>query len=143
MNDDKIVKNVEGESYIFKPIVTSCVVDLPAKSKFQETIQFNGYDACTYCQHPGEQITITCKKSKKKKNKTQDREQEQNQVKCVRYTKGSHSYPLRNEQETLEKMLEATSFSTKNVDGIKGKSFVRINDQYFSEISNRTSSTEK
>ncbi len=122
LNKDKIVKNVNGESYTFKPIVTSCVVDLPAKSKIQETIQFNGYDACTYCEHPGEQIIITSKKNKKTKKKAQDNGQEEKQVKGVRYTEGSHSYPLRNEEETLKKMLVASSSGT--VDGIKGKIFL-------------------
>lgn len=105
LNDDKIVKKVDDKSYMFKPVITSCVVDLPAKSKLQETIQFNGYDACTYCEHPGEQIMVTCKKSKKKKKK-EGKEPEENQVKCVRYTEGSHSYRLRDEKETLEKCLQ-------------------------------------
>lgn len=119
LNDDKIVKSIEGEKYTFKPVVTSCAVDLPAKSKFQETIQFNGYDACTYCEHPGEQILVTCKKSKKKKQSSS--KQEGKQIKCVRYTEGGHRYPLREEEETLKKMLVASSSNSKVVDGIKGE----------------------
>lgn len=122
LNDDKIIKYIEGEEYTFKPIVTCCAVDLPAKSKFQETTQFNGYNACTYCKHPGEQIVITSKKSKKKVG--HGNEQEGKQVKVVRYTNGSQNYSLREEEETLKAMLVASSSSSTGVDGIKGETFL-------------------
>lgn len=125
LNEEKIIKSIDGDEYTFKPIVTSCAVDLPAKSKFQEITQFNGYNACTYCKHPGEQILITCKKSKKKAQ--QNSEHQGKQIKVVRYTEGTESYQLREEEETLKQMLSASSSSSssKEENGVKGE----INDR--------------
>lgn len=124
LKEHKIVMRIEDEVYTFKPVVTHCAVDLPAKSKFQETKQFGGYNACTYCEIPGEQILINCKsKNKKKKqddnqNKNEIRDNEGNrQVKRIRYPEGSHPYPLRDEKETLKKMLDASSLKG-DMDGI-------------------------
>lgn len=44
---------IDEDQYAFRPIVTSCAADLPAKSKIQETKQFAGYDGCTYCEIHG------------------------------------------------------------------------------------------
>lgn len=122
LKKNNITLNIEGEDYKFKPVITHCCVDLPAKSKIQETKQFGGYDACTYCEIPGELVVIkningdNCK-GKKKQNKT-----EKKPKKFVRYVEGENEHPLRDETKTLEKMLIASSFSKKDdVDGIKGK----------------------
>lgn len=128
LKESKIVMTIEDEVYTFKPIITHCAVDLPAKSKFQETKQFGGYNACTFCEIPGKQIEISCKtKNKKKKqkdnkegNETTDKEGKR-LVKVVRYPEGDQSYPLRDEKETLKKMLAASSLNEGDVDGIKGK----------------------
>lgn len=39
---DLISINIEDEQFKFKPVITHCAVDLPAKSKVQETKQFGG-----------------------------------------------------------------------------------------------------
>ncbi len=58
-----ISMEVDGDHYQFKPVVTHCAIDLPAKSKLQETKQFGGYDACTYCEIRGEKILLQKPKS--------------------------------------------------------------------------------
>lgn len=118
MKNENIILSIEEIDFFFKPIVTHCAVDLPAKSKFQETQQYNGYDACTYCYHPGEQVVISSKKKKTKKNKIIS--DSSDPIKCVRYPEGDISYSSRGEHDTLKKMLHAAS-SKESVDGIKGK----------------------
>lgn len=120
LREDKIEITIDSEDYTFKPIVTHCAVDLPAKSKIQATKQFGGYDACTYCEIPGELVQIQCKRKGKKKQDTGNNQGKQ--VKFVRYTENGHSYPLRKEEDTLKKMLAtSTNNNDKPVDGIKGK----------------------
>lgn len=114
-----IVMTIEHEVYTFKPIVTHCAVDLPAKAKLQETKQFGGYNACSYCEIPGEQITVT-RSTKNTKKKKQGGNDQAKQVKKVVYPERDRSYPLRNEQDTLNKMLAASS-TKDDVGGIKGK----------------------
>lgn len=116
---------IENEIYTFQPVVTHCTVDLPAKAKFQETKQFGGYDACTYCHIPGERVLVKCKTKNKKNQRNND--QDGNQVKKVlqiRYPEGTDSYALRDEQETLRNMLSASTCNNKTVDGIKGRSIL-------------------
>lgn len=48
LKNGPISMNIEDEDYKFKPVITHCSVDLPAKSKIQETKQYRGFDACTY-----------------------------------------------------------------------------------------------
>lgn len=114
--------NIENQDYMFKPVITHCCVDLPAKSKIQETKQFGGYDACTYCEIPGELVVIKSSKSADKKGKKKQDKIEKKPSEFVRYVEGDNEHPLRDETETLKKMLIASSFSKKDdVDGIKGK----------------------
>ncbi|KAG4079197.1 hypothetical protein HA402_015853 [Bradysia odoriphaga] len=128
LKESKIEMKIEDQTYTFQPAVTHCAVDLPAKSKLQETKQFGGYNACTYCEIPGEQVLINCKSKNKKNTKKQNNNDGENQIvdnegnrhmKCVRYPEGDHSYPLRDEKETLKKMLAASSMVKGDVDGIK------------------------
>lgn len=119
LKEDKIILRIEEEDYVFKPVVSHCTVDLPAKSKFQEMKQHNGYDSCTYCLHPGEQIEMTSTR-KAKKNQVNNNNGEK-KIKGCRYTEGDTSYPLRDVQETLNNMLEASS-SKNAVQGVKSKS---------------------
>lgn len=135
MKENNIELDIEGQEYVFKPIITHCVVDLPAKSKVQETIQYGGYKACTYCEIPGELVLLNDsdeedkgqkensnnqKKNKKGQQKKRKKKQNVKKVQQVRYVEGSHSYPLRNEKDTLKNMLLAFSCSDV-VDGMKGK----------------------
>lgn len=128
LKENNIVMTLEEEVYTFKPIITHCAVDLPAKSKFQETKQFGGYHACTYCEIPGEQVLINCKSKKKKNNKDDNKminnegnKQTPKQVQRIRYPEGSHPYRSRDEKETLKQMLAASSLKKGDIDGIKGK----------------------
>lgn len=129
LRENKITMSIEDDEYTFNPVITHCAVDLPAKSKVQETKQFGGYDACTYCEMPGELILIKKSKDpvkKSKNNQKTDKNEEEKLNKFFRYVEWSRSYPLREEQETLKKMLAASS-STQDVDGIKGKNtFARL-----------------
>ncbi len=84
---------------------------MPAKAKLQETKQFGGYNACSFCEIRGEQIVIKSNSKNKKPAK---------EVKKIVYPEREHSYPLRDEEDTLKKMLAASS-TKDDVDGIKGK----------------------
>lgn len=93
-----VIISIEGDEYVFIPLVTHCVVDLPAKRMIQCIKQFNGRDACTYCKHPGTDV-----KGKKK---------------MIRYTNGE--YAPRSDIETLKSMSKK-SFDSPN-DGVMGMS---------------------
>lgn len=101
LQDKNIVIEMEEGSLKLLPIITQCVVDLPAKSHLQQITQFNGKQACTYCQHPGEQV----KHGKRK---------------FTRYTADSNQYDLRTHDETVKSMLRV-EFSNTRVNGVKGK----------------------
>lgn len=128
---DFISMDIEDENYKFKPIITHCAVDLPAKSKVQETKQFGGYDACTYCEIPGESVLIEKSKTKgngnvrptmkiNKQLKTKSTAKVEKPKKFVRYVEGDCTHKIRDEVETLEKMLAANN-GKESIDGIKGK----------------------
>lgn len=128
LKQQNIVMTIKEEIYTFQPVVTHCAVDLPAKAKFQETKQFGGYDACSYCEIPGERVIINCKIKKKKNQSNNGGRLEDNHVKKVqqiRYPEGTCSYALRDEKETLKKMLAASSNNNEAVDGIKGRSSLK------------------
>lgn len=114
LKEDKIVIPIGDEEYTFKPVITHCACDLPAKAKLQETKQFGGYHACTYCHIPGEQVVIKTKGGKGKKD---------TEKKFVRYPERNRAYPLRDEKETLEKMVAVSSSGSEAIDGIKGEIF--------------------
>lgn len=137
-----IAMNIENTDYKFKPLITHCAVDLPAKSLLQETKQYGSYDGCTYCEIPGELIVTENSKVPKKKNNQNNmnkkkgnhkkannkaNENQNNENKFVRYVEGNGTYQLRDEVETLQKMLAASSStSNKAVDGIKGMIIICI-----------------
>lgn len=147
LKQDAISMNIDDVDYKFKPIVTHCAVDLPAKSKIQETKQFGGYNACTYCDIPGKLVkiekskagpnkksqngarpTLNINKKPKKTSYTKattvtastSMEPEKKLKSFVRYVEGDCSYKLRDEVETLQKMLTAYN-GKESVDGIKGE----------------------
>lgn len=92
----------KGEDvYKFIPIISHCVVDLPAKHMIQCIKQYNGKNACTYCKHPGESV----------KSKTKN---------VIRYTENGEKHNLRNSFETLSSMARGTF--AENIDGITGLS---------------------
>lgn len=140
LSQRNITMNIESKDFKFKPLITHCGVDLPAKSMLQETKQYGSYDGCTYCEIPGELVLLKDTKNaktkgkkidtvkKKSNNKANDKkpnnesnEDLNKENKFVRYIEGDGSYKLRDEMETLRKMLAASS-STNNkaIDGIKG-----------------------
>lgn len=125
---DPISMEIEDENYKFRPIITHCAVDLPAKSKLAEMKQFGGYDACSFCEIHGEKVLIEKPKSNTKPKKTTKTsgteattESSKKPKHFVRYVESNCSYKLRDEVETLEKMLAASDFDGKEfIDGIKG-----------------------
>lgn len=50
LSSEGIVMNSE----LFKFYITHASLDLPAKAAVQQITQYNGYDSCSYCEHPGE-----------------------------------------------------------------------------------------
>lgn len=62
LQETGISLNVQNDLYTFYPMVTHCVVDLPAKHMLQRIKQYNGRNACTYCTHPGHTVLIKGKK---------------------------------------------------------------------------------
>lgn len=125
---------IEGELYKLKPVITHCAVDLPAKSKLLEMKQFGGYFACSFCEIPGEKVAVGKPKSNSNTDKnpsktsgTLNTTKSSNTTKpkyYVRYTECDHSFNLRNESETLQKMLTAAENDGKIIDGIKGGAMV-------------------
>lgn len=123
--ENNITTSINDEVFIFKPFITLAVVDLPAKSILQETKQFGSYYGCTYCENPGELVEV--KKSNKKKKVTKNNETAAENSKFVRYLEGGKEYKLRDEVETLEKMLRVHSSANGNaIDGVKGKNCEKI-----------------
>lgn len=85
-------------SECFRFIITVASLDLPAKCAVQQIIQYNGYFACSSCEHPGEKTS-----------------------RGVRYTKRTTPDPLRSHA----KMIAATQrFLTTKIPekGVKGLS---------------------
>ncbi|KAG4069589.1 hypothetical protein HA402_005127 [Bradysia odoriphaga] len=92
LEQEKIVMTIENVVYMFQPVVTHCAVDLPAKAKIQETKQFGGYNACSYCHIPGVQVSISCKtKNKKHKIKNGQEKVQSKKVLQIRYPEGNVS----------------------------------------------------
>lgn len=121
LKENEIKLNIENDEYTFKPIITHCAVDLPAKSMLQEIKQFGGYCSCSYCKIPGELVLIQPTKTKKKSNKRLAKNNEEIEPKkFVRYVEGKEIHELREEVDTLKQMLVASK-SNDDVDGIKGK----------------------
>ncbi|XP_037049622.1 uncharacterized protein LOC119083916 [Bradysia coprophila] len=120
LEQEKIVMTIENVVYTFQPVVTHCAVDLPAKAKIQETKQFGGYNACSYCHIPGVQVSISCKtKNKKRKIKYGQENVQSKKVLQIRYPEGTDSFALRDEKDTLQKMIAASKCTNNAVDGIK------------------------
>lgn len=78
---------LENIIYKFKVFLTHCSADLPAKASIMNMIQYNGYDACPLCLHPGKLIP-----NEKKSGST------------VRYNFPHNVYGMRSTSETLEAM---------------------------------------
>lgn len=119
---NNITMNIDDVDYTFKPVVTHSAVDLPSKSMLQQTKQFGSYNGCTYCEIPGELVTVkSMKKQKEKKNNNKKAaiDATNNKVnKFVRYVESAETYKLRDETETLKQMLAAAK-SNDSVNGIK------------------------
>lgn len=96
-----IIVTIKDEEYIFEPIITFCVVDLPAKHMLQRIKLYNGKNACTYCKHPGclEQISAN--------------------LKMIRYPNTENSYALRNNDEML-KTMKLVNLKGVEIDGVCG-----------------------
>lgn len=115
---------IEGVEYKFKPIITHCGVDLPAKSLLQETKQHGSYDGCTYCYIPGETVTIDIHNDSEEEIKQKiAKKKKKSQVpkKYVRYVDGNETYDLRDGRGMMETMLSLSQSKTGEAsDGIKG-----------------------
>lgn len=124
LKKNPILLEMDETQYQFKPVVMSCAVDLPAKSKIQEIKQFGGYDACTFCDIPGKKVLIEKLKTARKSAKKSPKAVESTAGKPkfgVRYVESGRKHKLRDEVETLEKMLSVSEFDDKKpIDGIKG-----------------------
>lgn len=126
LNSEILIIQIEGVDYKFKPIITHCGVDLPAKSLLQETKQFGSYDGCTFCYIPGEAITMDIQKDSDdeeiKKKKKKGKKKSEGPKKFVRYVEGDEIHSLRDASEMLETMLTVSqSEPGAVVDGIKGE----------------------
>lgn len=98
-------ENIEmsvGEKHLkILPIITHCIVDLPAKSHLQQIVQYNGKNACTYCMHPSSQVKT-------------------NKRTFTRYTVDDREYALRTHDNTVQHMLKADK-TGERIEGVKGK----------------------
>lgn len=95
------------ETFELEPIITHCSVDLPAKHMLK---QFNGFNACTYCHHPGMSIKLKTKSNKKTSG--------------IRYPIPIKDtvfvYPARSHENTLASMQRGNF--NKSDDGVTGLS---------------------
>lgn len=118
---------INDVDYKFKPAITHCAVDLPAKSKLQAIKQYGGYKACTFCEIPGELVVVdTPKPTKKPKRATENTKKksdgQRKPKQFVRYVEGYIQYKARDEVETLKNMLAASKLDGKeSIDGVKGE----------------------
>lgn len=98
-----IIIEKNGQEFTFLPVITNCTADLPAKAAVQEMVSHNGYFACGYCLHKGNQI----KKDKHSKA-------------VIRYTRTSHTqqYSNRTHADILQTYKKLKSNEPLN--GIKG-----------------------
>lgn len=113
----------KNQQFNFIPFVTHCCCDLPAKALVQEMIQFNGFNACGFCYHPG---TSVQKKSKKKSS-------------TVRYIRqGEEDSKLRTHGDVLKVMLQLSKNDhNKPINGIKSISCM-IAFKYFDLVNSFT-----
>lgn len=96
-----------GKEINFLPMVTHCSCDLPAKSLLQEFVQYNGFNACGYCKHPG----VSVKSALQFKSR-----------KTVRYIRRTN-ISLRNHKDTVLTIMKNSESSQKQpTEGIKGVS---------------------
>lgn len=86
LKEDGFTIRKDDEEYSFVPIITHCIVDLPAKHMLQCIKQYNGKKSCTYCTHPGECLDVPGSR------------------KMIRYTEMGVTYPLRNSLDTMASM---------------------------------------
>lgn len=107
---------IGGDKYQFYPVLTHCIVDLPARSMIQQITQFNGEYACPFCLHPGTKIKSS---------------------RMTYYPVGEKEYELRSPADTLETMLKVTNLKRAfvgpksqldkiRIKGIKGKLQIMI-----------------
>lgn len=110
--DRNIEMQLHGIHFKVLPLITHCVVDLPAKAHLQQTTQYNGKNGCTYCVHPGCQVKAVKKE--------------------IRYTVRIPADSLRTEANTHVAMYRSNR-TTKRVNGIKGISCV-VSIPYFNPV---------
>lgn len=77
----------QNKIHKFKIFLTHCSADMPAKAAIMNMMQYNGYDACAMCLHPGKSIPNIKSGS------------------TVRYTFPHNVYGMRNTEEIQETML--------------------------------------
>lgn len=97
--DRGVSVTIQNELYQFHPVISHCVVDLPAKRMLQCIKQYNGRNACTFCMHPGSDVQVS------------------RNFRVIRYT--NEEYSPRSNRETLKAMNKA-SFDTNSNDGVMG-----------------------
>lgn len=92
-----------NQIFKFMPIITQFIADLPARVDVQGWTSYNGYKACTYCEHPGVSITSI------KNNKT---------TKVVRYIHREEVDELRDHVKLLQ-IYKQLKRSKQPIDGVK------------------------
>lgn len=103
----KIVLTLEDKEITFTPIILSCCLDLPAKASVQQINQYNGYNACTYCIHPGKLVSNS----------------NANKSKVIRYVNTNELHATRTHEQTIRSMYNInTNKSSIGDDGVKGLS---------------------
>lgn len=87
------------KQFLFIPLITHCVCDLPAKAAVQELNSYIGYKSCGYCHHPG----VLCKKNPNDRG-------------TVRYVRRETPDSLRTHDEFIKTYH---SINSNIIDGIK------------------------
>lgn len=104
LHQNGILMKIGNEDFVFEPVVTHCSVDLPAKHMLQCIKQYNGFNACTYCLHPGKLIENNNRK----------------QIRYINTDVSTFEYTSRTHDITVTSMLK-NNFDC-NCDGVIGLS---------------------
>lgn len=99
-----ITVNSVTKDILFRPFISDCACDLPARAAVQMLKQHNGRSACGYCLHPGVSVA------------------NDNGNKQIRYIKQDNPDTLRTHQNFVQTTEQAVRKKGSNIDGIKGVS---------------------
>lgn len=104
LQESGIIIESVAKDEIFKPFISNCACDLPAKAQVQQIMQYNGRSSCGYCLHPG--VLVINQKGKKE----------------YRYIKRNQPEILRTHKQFIITVKKVIERGKGCINGIKGLS---------------------